>query len=356
MKVLIIRRDNIGDLVCTTPLFEALRHEYPQAYIACLVNSYNEPAIRDNPSLDDIFSYTKGKHATGEPVWRAHLRRFSLLRQLRRQRFDYVILASNNVAPRALRLARLIAPKHIVGFVANIGRPGRISCPVPLVPSSELHETEVLFRLLEPLGISAKIPALCVVPDADKVEQARKRLSSSAAASALLRVALQISSRKEKQRWPIERYAEFARRLHARCPTTFFLFWSPGDENNPLHPGDDCKAERLLKLVGDLPVTPMRTEHLSELIAGLSLCDIGVMSDGGAMHIAAGVGKPLVCLFGNSSAQNWHPWGIPYELLQTSSRDVNDITVDDVLDAFERLLCRLDFKPGPTLPGSPAGQ
>ena len=50
---LIIRRDNIGDLVLTTPMFEALRRRYPNAYIAVLVNSYNAPAIAGNPFVDD---------------------------------------------------------------------------------------------------------------------------------------------------------------------------------------------------------------------------------------------------------------------------------------------------------------
>ena len=36
---LVIRRDNIGDLVCTTPLFEALRLRFPSARIDALTNS-----------------------------------------------------------------------------------------------------------------------------------------------------------------------------------------------------------------------------------------------------------------------------------------------------------------------------
>ena len=34
---LVVRRDNIGDLVCTTPLIAALRAHYPDAWIAALV-------------------------------------------------------------------------------------------------------------------------------------------------------------------------------------------------------------------------------------------------------------------------------------------------------------------------------
>ena len=58
------------------------------------------------------------------------------------------------------------------------------------------------------------------------------------------------------------------------------------------------------------------------------------------MHVAAGLGKPLVCFFGNSSAERWHPWGGPYELLQNQSRDVAEISVDATADPFSRLMKR----------------
>ena len=153
-------------------------------------------------------------------------------------------------------------------------------------------------------------------------------------------VALHISARKEKQRWPVERFAELAQRLHAQHAARFLVFWSPGDENNPFHPGDDGKAAHLLAALADLPAAPLRTEQLSELIAGLSLCDAAVLSDGGAMHVAAGLGKPLVCFFGNSSAERWHPWGVPHELLQKPSREVAEISVDEAVDAFARMMHR----------------
>jgi len=79
------------------------------------------------------------------------------------------------------------------------------------------------------------------------------------------------------------------------------------------------------------------TPNLGELIAGLSLCDRVICSDGGAMHLAAALAKPIVCLFGQSDAARWHPWGVPYELLQPASRDVRDIGLGDVLAALGRL-------------------
>lgn len=340
MKILIIRRDNIGDLICTTPLFEAIRRQYPTAYIAALVNSYNEPAIQGNPHLDAIFAYTKGKHAAGESVWQAYLRRAKLLWELRQMKFDYALLATSGFAARSLKLARMLAPQHIVGFTTEQGSSRKIDLAIPHGGGDKLHETMDMFRLLEPLGISGDIPGLTVVPDAALASRLHLALPEQVRQGSGPLIALHISARKEKQRWPVERFAELAHRLHAQHAARFLVFWSPGDENNPFHPGDDGKAGRLLTALADLPAAPVRTEHLSELIAGLSLCDAAVLSDGGAMHLAAGLGKPLVCFFGNSSAERWHPWGVPYELLQKPSRDVSDVSVEEAVDAFFRLTRR----------------
>lgn len=337
-SILIIRRDNIGDLVLTTPLFEAIRRRYPNAYIAVLVNSYNAPAILGNPFVDDVFSYTKGKHAEGVKVLNAYWRRFLLVWRLRRQHFDFVILPNGGYASRALSFARMLKPKSIVGFDGGKEKGAGIDVPISHAGGESLHETEDIFRLLSALDIAEPIPPLTVVPDRQIVERIASSLAPAFTAARGPVVALHLSARKEKQRWPVDRFAVLARRLHQTHGARFLVFWSPGDENNPFHPGDDGKAAKLLADIADLPVSAVRTEALAELIAGLSLADFAVLSDGGAMHLAAGLGKPMVCFFGNSPPNRWHPWGVPYELLQKSSEDVGDIGVDEVLAAFEHLL------------------
>ena len=59
MKILVIRHDNIGDLIVTTPLFRALRERFPDARIDALVNSYNRPVLDHNPDLSQIHVYTQ---------------------------------------------------------------------------------------------------------------------------------------------------------------------------------------------------------------------------------------------------------------------------------------------------------
>jgi ADP-heptose:LPS heptosyltransferase len=67
-----------------------------------------------------------------------------------------------------------------------------------------------------------------------------------------------------------------------------------------------------------------------------------VCSDGGALHIAAALDKPILCFFGDSDRTRWYPWKVPHVLLQPASRSVGDITVDEASRGFEQLLvlCR----------------
>ena len=55
------------------------------------------------------------------------------------------------------------------------------------------------------------------------------------------------------------------------------------------------------------------------------------------MHLAAGLGKPVVALFGDSPARRWHPWGVDHAVVQAASGDVADVSVDEVAAACAAL-------------------
>ena len=337
-KILVIRRDNIGDLVCTTPLFTALRTRFPAARICALVNSYNVEVLSGNPDVDTIYAYTKAKHRpAGKSVLRVYLDRIKLFAVLRRERFDYAIIAGAPFLPRTLKLARMIRPRHIIGFTETGKRSARhIDMGIPYALPTPLHETEDIFRLLAPLGISGTPPGLRVIADAAESATARQALDRLSTAAPT--IAIHISARKVSQRWPSAAFVQLIHALHTRHGARFMLFWSPGAEDNPLHPGDDNKAAEIMRELEDIPILAFPTHTLQALIGGLSVCDFVICSDGGALHLAAALGKPLVCFFGKSDAVRWHPWGVPYVMLQTPSREVADIGVQEALSAFERLI------------------
>lgn len=339
-KILVLRRDNIGDLVCTTPMFRALREHYPAAYIVALVNSYTRPVLENNPDIDRVYAYTKAKHrAHGVSIFRIYWERVSLVFRLRRMRFEYVILAAPEFLPRVLRLARLIRPQHIIGFTGPAKRGAKhIDMGVDHRLSRPVHEVEEIFHLLEPLGIYGSPPPARVVAQGGEIAGISEMVRDRGLLSSALLVAVHISARKPSQRWSAQHFVGLLSRLHKRNNACFVLLWSPGDEKNPLHPGDDAKAKEIIDALEGVPVLACPTHQLAQLIAALSLCGSVVCSDGGAMHLAAALDKKILCFFGNSDAVRWRPWGVPYVLLQPPTRDVADISVEEAEEGFQRLL------------------
>lgn len=340
-KLLVIRRDNIGDLVCTTPIFRALREHHPNATICVLANSYNLPALENNPDIDQAFAYLKAKHRPqGKSLIGVYWDRLCLMLRLRRLNFDYVILAGPGFQKRSLGFARMIKPKHIVGFV-SIGGEGikhvDTSMPYQPVPKAA-HEVEDTFRLLAAIGINSPPPQMQVVANSAKVTAVRQLLSQKQWPPHRFLLGIHISARKPSQRWPSLHFAALIRQLNKTHNASFLLFWSPGDDKNPMHPGDDAKAQEIMDALRDIPILAYPTHDLGQLIAGLSLCNAVICSDGGAMHLAAGLGKPILCFFGRSESARWHPWGVRYELIQPPSQDVSDISVTEAFAGISKLL------------------
>ncbi|MGH8703246.1 MAG: glycosyltransferase family 9 protein [Burkholderiales bacterium] len=337
VKILVIRRDNIGDLVLTLPLIRAIRERFPDGWIAALVNTYNAPVLEGSPWLDAVYAYQKFKHAGPASLPATAVRDVRLVMALRAQAVDYAVLAGSGLLPRALRLARFCGARHIVGFVPS-GQPcGAIDVPVEFGSAAGLHEVQDVFRLGRAFGIEGEAPAAFLQPNAAVVSEIHDRLRAKLGGAHGPTVGVHISARKPSQRWPVERFVAFMRAMKDAGTARFLLFWSPGAADHRQHPGDDAKASELLEALRDFPVIACETRRLTELVAGLSLCDRVVCSDGGAMHIAAALGKPILCFFGNSPAERFHPWGVPYVLLQPPSLEVRDISAEQAIEGFERL-------------------
>lgn len=325
-RILIIRRDNIGDLVCTTPAIAALRQHYPDAEIAALVNSYNADVLRSSPNLDHVFVYQKLKHAGGfASRFKAIAERLKLIAQLRRWKPDVTILAKASYERHGLNFARQIGAKNIVGFVPDDlsqakGLPD-IQLPTPVFTA--LHEVEAVNQLLAPLGINDALGPLQVFPDASALAALNARIPA-----ATKRIALHISAREPERRWGIDNFIALTQHILETQPDTqILLFWSPGKADDPQHPGDDDAAAQIMQTVQSDRLIPMPTKNLTELIAALSLCDLFIGTDGGAMHLAVALNKKILALFENlpGKLNHWYPWRVPNQVVHSADAKKSEI-------------------------------
>jgi ADP-heptose:LPS heptosyltransferase len=254
---------------------------------------------------------------------------------LRREKFDYAILATPGFAAHALRFARWVGARHVLGYV----EPGRahpgLDMALPYDRTAQKHEVEQVFALLDALGIRGSPPATRVFPDPGERRDLERNLPNPGQDTPI--VGVHVSARRIRQQWPAANFAALIRAIANRHAVRFMLLWAPGEADNPMHPGDDHKAREIVESCGNVPLLAWPTETLSRLIAALSLCDCVVCPDGGAMHLAAALAKPILCFFGDSPPERWRPWKTPHELLRPESRDLRDLEVEQALAGFERL-------------------
>src|SRR5574343_1710324 len=338
-KILLIRRDNIGDLVCTTPAFAALRQHYPDAQIGALVNSYNAEVLRGNPNVDHVFVYQKLKHAGNlASRFKALNQRLNLIAQLRRWKPDVTILAKASYDRHGLNFARQIGAKNIIGFVPDdlIQAKGLPDVQLQTPAVTSFHEVEAINQLLAPLGINDALGPLQVFPDDAAVEKLTKQLPA-----AKYRIALHISAREPERRWGNKNFIALAKHILETQPNTqILLFWSPGKADDPHHPGDDDAAAELMQAVQSERLVPMPTQNLTELIAALSLCDLFVGTDGGAMHLAVALNKKVLAMFENKpdKLNHWYPWQVKSKVVHSvnpAAPDIAQISQVQVEQAFK---------------------
>lgn len=341
-----VRRDNIGDLVCTTPAIAAIRRHYPYAEFCALVNSYNAEVLRGNPNLDRVFVYQKLKHAGNfAGRFKSLNQRLKLIAQLRHWKPDFAILAKSSYDRHGLNFARQIGAKNIIGYVPDDFREAKGLPDIQIMTPglTNLHEVEAINGLLKPLNIEDALGPLKVFPEVGAQSALEQSLPK-----AKRRIALHISAREPERRWGNDNFIALARYvLETQPDTQILLFWSPGKANDPHHPGDDEAADEFLKAVGNHRLIPMPTQNLTELIAALSVCDLFIGTDGGALHLAVGLNKPCVALFENLPAKlnHWYPWQVLSRVVHGERPEVAHISLEAVTSALESLQSELSGQP-----------
>lgn len=328
MKILIIRRDNIGDLILTTPLIETLSQAY-NTKIDVLVNTYNKSVLENNPYVGRVHLYSKLHHRKpGQSALSVIINRIKTYIDIRLSRYDVAIIAREEWNKRTLPWAKLSKARRIIaiGDQTNPSITDLIN-----KPEDKQHIVELLSRLAIPLGIHTAPGPLKLYPTKQEMS---KVFCDYAIPSGIPVYGLQISARKPMQRWQADKFFALAKKLSEREECHLMLLWSPGKADNKLHPGDDEQAEYIISQCRNLPVTAVKTNNIRELMAAMSHCDQILTSDGGALHIAVGVGKPVVALFGNSDAWFWGPWKVPCKILLAPEQNVSLLGVEEVFDSF----------------------
>ena len=280
----------------TTPVLQSLHQLYPGAVIDIVTDRRSGEIFTHCPFRGELIFKNKRKLFKGVPA---------LLMQLYANRYDLIVDLRTDGLSLLLKSKKRMTKKS-----------GK-----PYGP----HAVERHMGVIREIFQDRPIPDTCVwLTDAEH-EFARERIRGLPGKRWL---SVAPGCHVPVKAWPPSRYAEVCNRLASRFDAVVLLGGT----------GEQDYTKQMLSLL-DLPCLDLvgRTSLLqAAAMIGQTLLYLG--NDSGLGHIAGAVSTPTMTLFGIGDPQRYRPWGERSLWLQGEDHDINNITVDNVLEAIESIL------------------
>ncbi len=338
MKILIVKRDKIGDLLLTTPLIAHLSRAVPGARVHVLANDYNAWVVTGNPDVERVWTYSRTRHG-GRIRIGAVLSQLRQFVALRRERFDVAIAAGGDESPRAIRRALAVRAARTIAYAADPGRYGR-RLTDPLPPPAAGHEVARMLGQSAPLSIA--LPPTSPIPRFETPPAWRAAAAAWLASVDLAPgryVVIGLGAREAEKQPAADQVLRWAARLEREWGLATALQYTPGDAGNRLYPGSEALARDVAARAG--PSLRLIPEGLPLAVGVVDLARTCLLPDGGLMHIASMSAGGVVALFARPTAlaspERWGPQG-PRAAVLCAPRAVADLDDAAVFAALaERL-------------------
>ena len=321
MKIVILKRDKVGDMLLVTPMLEQLRRALPQAQIHMLANDYNAWVLEGNRNIDRLWVYPRVRHGARLRPW-AVLEQLRQIWQLRREHFDVAIAAGGVVSPRAVeRILRLGATRTVAYAghsndahapdAPDAARFARLSDALP--HDRSLHEVESNLHLLSPLGV-ARLP-LPSYPHyalpAHWVNAGRHWLEGQGLVAGKF-VVIGLNARRVKRKPSTEQILRWSHHFKHSLGLDSVLIWQPGAADDRVYPGDD---DIVAPFIAQLPAHLKPFRNPADVRAALGVvwhAATSIFPDGGIAHLASVAPGGVLALFAETDVSphpdNWRPY------------------------------------------------
>lgn len=297
-RICLIKPSALGDIVQTLPLLPVLRERFPDAEISWVVGSQFANLLEGHPCLDELILFDRRGGAA------SFLR---LLLGLRKRRFDLVFDLQG--------LLRTGLMTWATGAALRLGletaREGAgLACHFSL-PNTNRHVPAHLrtWQVAEALGMGGRRRETIIpVPEEDRI-WAENRLAEFSSRLLVIHAGAQW----ETKRWPPGQFAFVAAKAARHFGIATVLVGSP--EERRITDQIECQVKkfvpssRVLNLAGETT--------LKKLAAVLERAEVVLSNDSGPMHMAAGLGRPVLGVFTCTSPARSGPPGEEHVLIST---------------------------------------
>ncbi|MBF0485681.1 MAG: lipopolysaccharide heptosyltransferase II [Candidatus Omnitrophica bacterium] len=290
-NILVISVNWLGDAVFSTPVFRALKENFPQAKISVLCVPRVKDVMALNPHVDEVIVYDE------DGFDRPLLNKMALAGKLRSRGFDAVFILRRSLSRTFLCYLAGIPVR--VGF-AGKGWQGLLTHVVHDTGVNAIHRSDVYLRVVESFGVKVTDRRSFLEARPDIVSGWRARLLAMGVSPGDRLIAVNTGGNWNLKQWPVECFAELVREIENRKIGKVVL------------PGAEKDVERVKKIAALSKVNPIITAGdtgISCLSGLLKCCDLLVTADTGPLHLANALGVGVVALFGPTRPEITGPRG-----------------------------------------------
>ncbi len=337
MKILVVLKNWLGDLLFQMPALDLIKQKYPAASITCIAPERCREIIEAHPAVSDFLSFDeKSTHRS----WASRIRFVLGLRKRGPWDLGYLFHRSRS---RAVILA-LAGVKERIGY--GKGRGVFLSQAIK-EPARAMHQLDYFFNMMQEAGF--ELPAEKEYRFFYKKEDeqtAHTILEAHGMGHGAKYICFHLGANWAPKRWPAAHFSALADRIEEKWKFPIVVTGSQNDE--PIFEEFMSKVRRakIISLVGKtgLRVSAAIYKHAACLVTG----------DSGPMHIASGAGVSVIALFGptdpkltgprgggESSVLQYVPPGYQVPFFGKDLPEegwLSHITPEEVLDAVERIL------------------
>lgn len=359
-RALVIRLDEIGDVILTTPFLRELRNNLPRAWITLIVKPSVYNLVQMCPYVDEVLTYEWGSCGTLTELVR-HGRALKLaILSLWKRRYDMAILPrwypdfyhASFLAYFSLATLRVAYSESVEPRKQKMNKDYDMLFTHLIKDDSIKHEVEHDLDVIRFLKGSVKDDALELWLGEDDIKFGERFLKDYGIGGSRSLIGLCAGSHFAKKRWPVELFAELAKRLIMEYHLKIVLLG--GDEDRYI--GTFFKEtfrEGVIDMIGKTT--------LRQAAALLGHCRLYIGNDIGLKHIAAAMHVPVVEISSWSksgsdkseySPAHFGPWKTKYvlvnpqkpispcseECVSLEPHCITLVRVEDVMEAARKLL------------------
>ncbi len=323
----------IGDTLLATPIFRAVRAQWPDAHIALLTGKNARVLLQNNPYLDEIWEFDPYKSDKG---WKAYLQ---LVQRIRIGKFD-LCLALNRSFHSALT-SWLGGIGTRAGFRSE-GRGPLLNCQVDY--DREKSEIACYFDVLRAVAPDAAVsPALELWISADETARAQERLWEAWGERVPRErlVGIQPGASQPRKRWSASGFAQVADSLARANPDLrLAIIGGPDEQDATEEMLSQCGPKTRAQVVSFAGACDLRGS-----LALVSQLGLFLGNDTAIMHSAVALGVPTVALFGPTNPRKWGNYGPCHRVLESPDGTMASIPPGEVQAAAEALLSQGSLAP-----------